>query len=555
MPVKERNVLVEMPRGDGRDDRRVCSLRLRVARRRCCQQRERRRGRAPGRRAARRRTHRRTLLAIAFGAEELGLAGARFFVHDAKTRGELGRIKGVVNLECLARGERLELWAAPDDLRERGLRIAARLDLGDLPTRQPIAESTTFRSRTKRSRRRASSAGRTASITSRRTPRPSRTKRSPPRWKWRRGSSKNCLLSRASVGKARRLSLSSQPPKPHEGLPSGRPSRPRHGPRRLYSSGEWLMPLLLGTKIIAAGTWRPTSIASWPAPLGSRLALAPSVRAARSTDRRARDRARVARARRSAPGRAQRLSSAATRVTVSSTTRSSSVNPPAVAARTSIVKSATPGTTFAPPGSTEIFPTLAVTPSRLRAWSRSARATPGRAGKRVATQMHRRRTGVVRLAAQPHTVTAQADDRGDDADLDVLGLEHRALLDVELEVRADVSNAGGRVDAVESKPAAAIASRSVTPSASTRSPKWPTPSPVKARAAEERSVEARSLLVHERDHPEGPFGLPNPPPAVAGRRGRRRSRRARRRSVRRPERCRGGSRPRRACPCRSPSGR
>ena len=39
------------------------------------------------------RSHRRTLLAIAFGAEELGLSGARFFVHDAKTRGELGRIK------------------------------------------------------------------------------------------------------------------------------------------------------------------------------------------------------------------------------------------------------------------------------------------------------------------------------------------------------------------------------------------------------------------------------------------------------------------------------
>jgi aminopeptidase YwaD len=90
------------------------------------------------------RPHRRTLLAIAFGAEELGLAGARFFVHDAKTRGELRRIKGVVNLECLALGERLELWAAPEDLKERGLRIAAELRLGDLPTRLPIAGSDHF---------------------------------------------------------------------------------------------------------------------------------------------------------------------------------------------------------------------------------------------------------------------------------------------------------------------------------------------------------------------------------------------------------------------------
>jgi Peptidase family M28 len=90
------------------------------------------------------RPHRRTLLAIAFGAEELGLSGARFFVQDAKTRGELGRIKGVVNLECIARGERLELWAAPEDLKERGLRIATELRLGDLPTRLAIAGSDHF---------------------------------------------------------------------------------------------------------------------------------------------------------------------------------------------------------------------------------------------------------------------------------------------------------------------------------------------------------------------------------------------------------------------------
>jgi hypothetical protein len=90
------------------------------------------------------RPRHRTLLAIAFGAEELGLFGAQFFVHDARTRGELDRIKGVVNLECLARGERLELWAAPDDLKDRGLRIAAELGLGELPTRPPIAGSDHF---------------------------------------------------------------------------------------------------------------------------------------------------------------------------------------------------------------------------------------------------------------------------------------------------------------------------------------------------------------------------------------------------------------------------
>lgn len=88
-------------------------------------------------------SHRRTLLAIGFGAEELGLSGARFFVTDAKTRGELGRIKAVVNLECLAHGEQLELLAS-DDLKERGMRIAGGLGLGELPTRPPIAGSDHF---------------------------------------------------------------------------------------------------------------------------------------------------------------------------------------------------------------------------------------------------------------------------------------------------------------------------------------------------------------------------------------------------------------------------
>jgi len=86
----------------------------------------------------------RTLLAIAFGAEECGLAGSRFYVTDAKTRGQLGRIAAVVNLECLARGQRLELWAGPDDLTHRALRIAEELGLDDLSTRPPIAGSDHF---------------------------------------------------------------------------------------------------------------------------------------------------------------------------------------------------------------------------------------------------------------------------------------------------------------------------------------------------------------------------------------------------------------------------
>jgi cytochrome c oxidase assembly factor CtaG len=51
----------------------------------------------------------------------------------------------------------------------------------------------------------------------------------------------------------------------------------------VYSSGEWLMPSRLGTKIIPVGTCLPTSIASWPAPLGILRHRAPSAIAARST--------------------------------------------------------------------------------------------------------------------------------------------------------------------------------------------------------------------------------------------------------------------------------
>jgi aminopeptidase YwaD len=73
--------------------------------------------------------HPRTLLFIAFGAEEPGLVGSRYFVHEAKLRGELDKIVGVVNLDCVAHGEPLELMVGPDELRGRALEHIARLGL------------------------------------------------------------------------------------------------------------------------------------------------------------------------------------------------------------------------------------------------------------------------------------------------------------------------------------------------------------------------------------------------------------------------------------------
>ncbi len=73
--------------------------------------------------------HPRTLLFVAFAAEEIGLIGARHFVHEAQISGELARIKGVVNLDCIAHGDRFELMASPPLLAERTESFARDLGL------------------------------------------------------------------------------------------------------------------------------------------------------------------------------------------------------------------------------------------------------------------------------------------------------------------------------------------------------------------------------------------------------------------------------------------
>ena len=60
----------------------------------------------------------------------------------------------------------------------------------------------------------------------------------------------------------------------------------------------------------------------------------------------------------------------------------------------------------------------------------------GGRGGGVAAQVHRRRAGVAGVAREGEVEAALAGDRGDDAERQALGLEHRALLDVDLEVGA-----------------------------------------------------------------------------------------------------------------------
>ncbi|HEY6963081.1 MAG TPA: M28 family peptidase [Gaiellaceae bacterium] len=68
---------------------------------------------------------------VAFAAEEIKLTGSRYYVDEASLRGELDEIAGVVNLDCIARGDKLNILASPDALLGRGVEAARNLGLLD----------------------------------------------------------------------------------------------------------------------------------------------------------------------------------------------------------------------------------------------------------------------------------------------------------------------------------------------------------------------------------------------------------------------------------------
>ncbi len=73
----------------------------------------------------------RTIELVAFGAEEIGLVGARRFVADARDRNVLRSIVGIVNLDCIGYGETLQLLCSPPALLTKTKEAAARLGLTD----------------------------------------------------------------------------------------------------------------------------------------------------------------------------------------------------------------------------------------------------------------------------------------------------------------------------------------------------------------------------------------------------------------------------------------
>ena len=66
---------------------------------------------------------------VAFAAEEIKLTGSHYYLDEAKLRGELEQVAGMVNLDCIAFGEQLNLLASPQALLDRATETARTLGL------------------------------------------------------------------------------------------------------------------------------------------------------------------------------------------------------------------------------------------------------------------------------------------------------------------------------------------------------------------------------------------------------------------------------------------
>jgi hypothetical protein len=68
---------------------------------------------------------------VAFAAEEIKLTGSRYYVDEASLHDELDDVLGVVNLDCIGHGDKLEILASPDALLGRAVEAARGLGLLD----------------------------------------------------------------------------------------------------------------------------------------------------------------------------------------------------------------------------------------------------------------------------------------------------------------------------------------------------------------------------------------------------------------------------------------
>ncbi len=71
----------------------------------------------------------RTFRFIAFDAEEWGLLGSEFYVNEAKTRGQLDKIKACINLDSVGIGDTMFCWVGPDFFHGQVDQILQRLGI------------------------------------------------------------------------------------------------------------------------------------------------------------------------------------------------------------------------------------------------------------------------------------------------------------------------------------------------------------------------------------------------------------------------------------------
>ena len=129
---------------------------------------------------------------------------------------------------------------------------------------------------------------------------------------------------------------------------------------------------------------------------------------------------------------------------------SAAVNSPisaASSARMSKTMRACPGTTFAAFGRISRMPVVATkwpVPARRRIHAPARDDEQHERGgreRRIPAIVHRRRAGVIGGAVEHDLDAGDADDRGDEAEVDPVVLEHRALLDMQFEIARDVASA------------------------------------------------------------------------------------------------------------------
>jgi Zn-dependent M28 family amino/carboxypeptidase len=76
-----------------------------------------------------------TVKFIAFGAEESSLLGSHYYVKTAKERGEIARIKNVINFDMVGKGEYLWVWVTPESFKQQIASVLEQTIKGEFETR------------------------------------------------------------------------------------------------------------------------------------------------------------------------------------------------------------------------------------------------------------------------------------------------------------------------------------------------------------------------------------------------------------------------------------